>query len=469
MSGATAVGRRLSRRAALVVALALAGVAVGSWWWLHSRPAELPLGPSEEALAASGPEVTAAVRSARERVRREPRSVEAWGLLGQVLLANGFSDDADPCLARAEALEPNEPRWPYLRAYAVSRDGDASFAATLRAVAACRRAGRTEAVPYLVLAELHTERGEHEKAEALCRQVLEVEPDNARAHLDLGMIALAGNDVESAVTHLLRAADDPATRQGAFTQLATAYQRRGDGAAAADWSRRARRAPPDDPWPDPYLDPMQELLAGRKARQREVKRLEAQGRWREAVALLRQMTADDPTDEHAFVILGTTLTRNGDLAGAEEALRRATTVAPGSADPHYSLAVVLIVKGERLQQAGDGAAAAEKYRAAMDVARRATEIKPDHGQAHGVRGVALKRLGRHKEAIEALRAAARCRPEDPEVHLALGEALAENGQKAEAVSELTYASDLADPRDPRFRKALDQARAEPKPGSWLWP
>jgi tetratricopeptide (TPR) repeat protein len=409
------------------------------------------------------------VRSAQERVRREPRSVEAWGLLGQVLLANGFSDDADPCLAHAEALDPDSPRWPYLRAYGATRDREAAFGAAKRAISVCERTGRVEPAPYLFLAELHMERGERDQAEALCRRVVEAEPNNARARLDLGLLALEGNDAAVAVSHLLRAAQSPTARQTAATQLAAAYQRRGDDTAAADWARRARQTPPDDPWPDPYVEPMQELVTGRHVRQRQVERLEAQGRLREAVALLRKMTADDPTDDHSLVVLGAMLTRTGDFAGAEQALRRAAALAPKAVDPTYFLAVALFKQGERLEEAGEKERAAGKFQAAADAALRATEIKPDHAQAHGFLGLALKRLGRRKEAIESFRVALRCWPEDADGHLALGEALLEDGQKAEALTELKYAFDLAGPDDPRFRQALERARADQRPRSWLWP
>ncbi len=468
MNGARMMSRRrLVRWAAVgLTVLGLAALAAGAWWrW--GRAVEPPPGPSEAALAEADPEVAAAVRVARERVQHEPGSVAAWGLLGQVLLANGFPADADSCLARAEALEPDEPGWPYLRAHGSHLDREATFAAAGRAVAACQRAGKTEAALYLFLAELYVERGDRAQAEALCRRVLEREPGNARAHLDLGMMALADNDVKACLPHLLRATDSPTTRQAAYTQLAAAYQRQGDGAAAADYARRARQAPADEPGSDPYVDRLQEFVTGQQVQQKQVERLIAQGRLPEVVVLLRKKTADDPSDARSFVVLGTMLTKVGDLAGAEQAFRQAAALAPTAVDPTFSLAVALYKQGEQLQGAGDGAAAAEKFRAAADAARRATDLKPDHAQAHAFLGLALKQLGRRPEAIESLRAAVRCWPEDADGHLVLGETLAEDGQEAEAVTELQYACDLAGPDDPRPRQALERVRAARKPTSWL--
>jgi tetratricopeptide (TPR) repeat protein len=319
-----------------------------------------------------------------------------------------------------------------------------------------------------MLAELSLEWGDREQAETLCRRVLEAEPDNPRASLDLGLVALAGHDPAAAIPHLLRAAESPSARRAACTMLATAYQRRGETEMAASYSRRARQLPPDEGWSDPIVDHMQEYATGRTPRLRKAQRLQVQGRTREAVALLQRMTADDPSDTNALVMLGALLTRSGNLDGAEQALRRAADLAPRSADPSYLLAVALYQQGERLREGG-GEAAAAKYRAAADAARRATELQPDHAQAHGYLGLALKRLGRRKEAIESLRTAVRCWPDDADGHLALGEALAEDGRRAEARTELQYACDLAGPDDPRPRQALERLRASERPKSWLLP
>ena len=262
MSGTIAVRRRLGRWAALGLAVVGLAALASAAWWRWARAAEPTPGPTDAALAEADPEVAAAVRMAREHVLHEPRSVAAWGLLGQVLLANGFAADADACLARAEALDPDDPHWPYLRAYGCSPDSSVAFAAAGRAVAACQRTGKIEAGPYLILAELSVERGDREQPDVLCRHVLDREPGNPRAHLDRGLIALADNDPGAAIPHLLRAAESPATRRTAYTQLAAAYQRCGETTQAKDYARRARLAPPDQGWTDPYVERMQEFATG---------------------------------------------------------------------------------------------------------------------------------------------------------------------------------------------------------------
>src|SRR6516164_1505348 len=92
-------------------ALAIA-IAIGAWsWW---RWQTTPVPPSI-ALDAAEPAVAKAIEAALEKVREQPRSGAAWGLLSMTLLANGYHEDALPCLAYAERFDPHNPRWTYFR------------------------------------------------------------------------------------------------------------------------------------------------------------------------------------------------------------------------------------------------------------------------------------------------------------------------------------------------------------------
>jgi tetratricopeptide (TPR) repeat protein len=461
--GVTATGRgRIGRRMAAALALLALAAAPAAWLWWGNRGAG-PAGPPEIALEAADPEAAAAVTAARGEVLREPKSATAWGVLGEVLLANQFPAEADVCLARAEALDSAAPRWSYLRAWGLlPRDRDAGLEALRRAVERSDHADEVDVMPRLLLAEIYMEQDDRDQVEALCRRVLEREPDNGRAHFDLGMIALTHNDMENCIPHLLRAAESPYARQRAYTQLATAYQRQGDATAAADCARRARQAPPDLPVRDLYIDEMDSLKVGRTARNQQVERLEAQGRLPEAAGLLRQ-AADAYHDERSYVRLGVALTKLGDFAEAERALRAASAAAPRSSDACYYLSVALYKEGESLQRAGDGDSSSARFLAAADAARRATQLKPDHALAHLYLGYSLKRLGRRAEAIDSFRTALRCRPEIPGIELALGEALAEDGKQDEAVAHLQLACDLADPGDSLPRETLARVRGAHKP------
>src|SRR5262249_14632190 len=153
------------------------------------------------------------------------------------------------------------------------------------------------------------------------------QPDNPRAHLDLGTVYLqldepkkASADAESpyakkALAHLLRAAESPYCRKRACGHLASTYLRLGDRSASEQFSRQARQLPNDLPPIDPYVAEYLSLTAGRQARFREAERLEAEKRLEDSARLLQQL-ADVHQDAHSGVALGIALVKLGDNAGA---------------------------------------------------------------------------------------------------------------------------------------------------------
>lgn len=94
------------------------------------------------------------------------------------------------------------------------------------------------------------------------------------------------------------------------------------------------------------------------------------------------------------------------------------------------------------------AEAAAGFREAAAEAKRATELKPDHGQAYAIWGLALKNLGEPKAAVEPFRKALSIRPEDFLTHLSLGQVLAATGDRGGAEVSLKTAKQLK-PDDPR--------------------
>ena len=228
-------------------------LAAGAWWW--SRSAEPPPGPSDAALAAADPEVAAAVRTVRDRrcASCAPRKPGAcWARCFSPTVLNPTPTPAWPRRipgTRRAGAGPTcaPPGFP-----AIGTPRSPPPAAPWRRVSCT---GRTEATPYLFLAELDIERGDMAPAAELCRRVLDAEPNNFRAHLDLGLIALTDNDPAECVPHLLRAAESPTTRETAYTQSAAVYQRQGNVAASADYARRAAVPRPTRPGATPTWTP----------------------------------------------------------------------------------------------------------------------------------------------------------------------------------------------------------------------
>jgi tetratricopeptide (TPR) repeat protein len=456
--------RRRGRRVLFALFLAGAGVlAAGLFYgWRRHTPPPPPDVHPEEVDAG----LREAIEAARAKVLREPRSAAAWGDLGRLLRDCKLVERAVICFDEAERLEPDDPRWPYLRGMALFwQDPDQALPSLRRAVGLFKP-GQTDAVvPRLRLAELLLEKGAYEEAGAVLRRAAETEPDHPAVQLQLGLLDYARGDLEASRAHLLRCQHDPLTRQKAAAQLAALYQRRHNPTEAAAFGRKARSLPPDLPLPDPFRVLSADALVGKQARLSYLDRLRQQRRYGEAVPLLREMAAQDP-DSRVYVMLGESLAQLGKQAEAEQALRSALRLDRSSVQANYFLARILLDQAERRRQkGGDGDEAVSRFRAAAEHARRAIAGKPGHALAHIVLGLSLKYLGRRAEALEALRLAVASAPEFPEPHLSLGEVLAEYGRHDEARRQLEQALRLSPPEDPRPRTALDRLAAAAKKGA----
>jgi tetratricopeptide (TPR) repeat protein len=436
------------RRGIVLVALAAVALAAGGGWyaWRWYTAPE----PPELSLKGVEPAVARAVEEAAEGVRRAPRSGGAWGRLGQVLLAHSFDEEAGVCFARAQEFDPANPRWPYLQGLRLLRnDPEAALPYLRRAADLCDRYDEDNPAPRLRLAEVLLQLNRLAGAQEQFRAVLEKEPQSARAHYGLGLLALARNDPPTVVAELRPLASNPRARKKACSFLATAYRRLHDEQAADRFDRAARGLPEDGVWPDPYLAEYRKLEVGRPSRFRQA--IEGAGE------TLHSLTHDYP-DGQAYALLGVRQVEAGAYAEAEQSVRKALRLSPRNVAANGYLAIALFAQAERLwhDSPGKREAARAMFREGAERAARATAVKSDFALAHLFRGRCLMYLGRQAEAIRCFRRAVECQPELADAHLYLGEALAEDGRVKEARVHLRHAVQTAPENDPRPRQALER-------------
>jgi tetratricopeptide (TPR) repeat protein len=440
----------------LLVALAAAGATV--WYFLHRPTAPLP---PDVNLGDADPAFVAVVEAARDRIRLEPASVAAWVELGKVLRATGYSVEAAVCFHQAGKLEPSNPRWPYLCGEALAlSDGARALPSLRRAVELCERTNADSTAARLRLAETLLGQGLADEAEPHLRRALESDPANPAAHFNLGQLAFLRNDLKQSGEHLRRCLDSPIARQRASARLADVCLRQKDTAGSAEFSRLAASLPLDHNRDDPWLAECMQHAVGLSSRFRRIEQLEAQGRLREAVFLLRDLAPAAP-DYRASLALGKDLSLLGDHAGAESALRAALEREPENVQSHYYLCRVLWAQAEKCQREG-GTGAPRFFRDAAKHGRRAIARKSDFGLAHLFLGLSLKGLGERTEALAELRLAVLCSPNLVDPFLHLGQMLAEDGKVEEARFQLEQAARLAGPDDPRPKAALADLAQRPR-------
>jgi tetratricopeptide (TPR) repeat protein len=428
----------------LLVGAVLAAALAGFLWRqvLSSRETarDVPIAPVPAIDQTDvDPAVLRLISGARTGVVEAPRSAEAWGRLGKVLLAHEFSDEALTCFAQAEALDPAEPRWPYHQGTILSQGKpDAAIPKLQRAVERC---GNDPDAPRLRLAEILLAQGRPRDAEDQWERLLRSDPAHARAHLGLARLAYQRGNLEQSMAHLNFSLNGSRTRKAAHFLLAEVDEWRGDKAAAEQESRRAAALPADEAWPDRFDEEVKQLQTGRQVFLARADVLLHQGRVAEAIVLLQKTVKDYPDSSSGWLLLGTACLAKHDLGGGEEALRTASRLAPDSVEIPFYLGNVRFLRGD--------------HREAAAYFRQAAQLKPDFALAHFNLGHCLMRLGDRDGAIAAFRSAVGCKPDYADAHMNLGALLVQAGQGAEALVYLRYAAELQ-PRDPRAKKLLRQ-------------
>jgi tetratricopeptide (TPR) repeat protein len=384
------------------------------------------------------PAVLRLVTAARSAVVDTPHSAEAWGRLGKILLAHGLSDEALPCFAEAERLDPRQPRWPFYQGTILSQgDPDAAIPKLQGAADLC---GKLPGAPRLRLADLLLGQGRLGEAEDQWQRLLSQEPGHCRAHLGLARLAYQRGNPEQSMSHLNIALNGSRTRKASHLLLAEIYQRRGDKPAADQESRRAAALPDDESWPDPFDEEVKQLRTGRQVFLARADRFIRQGRVADAIGLLERTVHDYPDSGEAWLLMGKAYLAKND-ARAEQALRTAVRLAPDLVEAPFYLGAVRFLRGD--------------YREAAAHFRQAVKLKPDFALAHYNLGHCLVRLGDRSGATLAFRTAVSCKPDYADARVNLGELLAQDGREAEALGHLRYAVQL-EPRDPRAKKLLAQ-------------
>ena len=377
----------------------------------------------------------------RERVSALERTVargappaeigRAHGDLGLILAAAGFEEAGIPRLVHAEALAPEEFRWPYLLGYFHFEGGDLQKAADYfeRALEL-----RTDYVPARFrLGKTYLDLGRAADAQPLFQEALEKEPDWSALHGWQGRAALAQGDHAQAVEHLERAlALEPRATRFHYS-LALAYRALGDSEQADAHLRQ--RGGGEPPVFDPIVQRYYWLLETPQTYHQRALAALSNGDFEMGVELLRRGLEIQPESAGLGYLLGSALYRKGDLDAAIAQLEHHTGLYPDHADAQYLLGM-MYVERERYLDAIPRLSAAVRHDpdhvgAQMGLAEllevtgrleeslqhwdRVIEIEPSAWEAWSESADLLVRLKRYEEAAARLAAARERFPDRPEL------------------------------------------------------
>ena len=145
----------------------------------------------------------------------------------------------------------------------------------------------------------------------------------------------------------------------------------------------------------------------------------------ESIAAAHDFVEAFPEAAGFHVVLGALLSREGDAAGAEEALRRALELDADHAVGHYELSILLAEQGWLEEAEAEVAAACA--------------ILPDDSDLAVHHGRVLARMSRKTEAIERLRKVTELKPHNPRYLQELGDVLIDAGALDDAKAALQQA------------------------------
>jgi len=439
MSGATTMpgATRWSRRRLLLVSLPpclLVLLAAGAYWWFAGG-----MQPPEVDTSGREREIAEAIEAARAEVRKQPSSGAAWGRLGLVLLAHDYEAAARICLARAEELDPNEPRWPYLNGRLVQqRDPEAALPSLRRAA----DLAVNNSAPRLHLAETLAGLGRLDEAESEFRALVEWQPRNPRALLGLARVTYQQGNLDEASSTARRVVERVPKLRSAHVLLAEIHRRRGDSAAEQS-ELDLLPGLAEMEWSDPFMMEIDEQRVGSQARIERAEAMLRRGQKGEAVAELQAAVHAAPESFQAWLRLGRLFNEVGDRAAAEPPLRKALGLRPEAFDALGELGVSL--QGQK------------KYTDAVDVYHKVLKVNPRHALAHFNLAHCQEKLGDPAAAAKSLKAALESKPEFARAHRQLGRLLADAGDSAAALPHAEAALRL-DPQDAAAKELLERVQ-----------
>jgi tetratricopeptide (TPR) repeat protein len=218
----------------------------------------------------------------------------------------------------------------------------------------------------------------------------------------LGLAHKAQGKLDEAVAHYRRALDLKPDYADAHNNMGNALREQGRLNEAIACFRRALDLKPD--YPDAHNN------MGTALRK--------QGRLNEAVACYRQALVLKPDFAEAQNNLGNALKDQGKLDEAVTCYRQALVLKPDYPEAHNNLGAALMAQG--------------KLDEAVTCYRQALVLKPDYPEAHNNLGAALMAQGKRDEAVACYRQALVLRPVFAEAHNNMGNVLRSLGRLNEA-------------------------------------
>ena len=295
------------------------------------------------------------------------------------------------------------------------------------------------------------------------KKALEMDPDDPKAHINLGTALEETGQPDAAIVHFQKAIDLNPVNAAAYSAMASLLVRIGKAGDAVSYYEKSIQLKPDDA---NLRNGLGLVLANtghsadafaqyRKALEIDPANgdsyahlgvaLAQSGQADEAIPLLEKALELNPKNEPAESNLGAALAQKGRLDDAITHCQKALALNRNDAQAHTNLAIALANAG--------------KSEDALAHFERAVQLVPGNASFESNLGAALAQHGRITEAIPHFRTALDVHPDDVQAMINLATALVSTGKSDEAIPYLEKAAQLA-PGDAGIQTNLGAALVE---------
>ncbi len=376
------------------------------------------LGPEQREQLAADRTAAAGALAAAGTDEQAQHAANVFGDLCLQYLHHELHGTAAVCLAQLRLLAPNDFQWTYYEL--LLHDATGNLERARLSARAALTLSPNDTATLIRSGDLHFDAGDLEAAAAAYARALAVRPESAAARFGLGRVALDRGEIAQAIAAFEEVLASQPEGSVVHHHLGMALRASGDANRARAELARNRQVP--IAISDPLRDRLQIYGLKTEARFDRAVRAARSGRNDEAIALYRELLAEDDGDPEVHFNLARSLIETGDEAAAEEHLRRAIEANPSHGAAHFNLALLL----GRTGRTAEGALHLE----------RAADIDPENLQWRLMRARARADAGNAFGARSELEDIVRLDPGAIEAHRLLAAMLLEAGEPARAADHL---------------------------------
>ncbi len=253
------------------------------------------------------------------------------------------------------------------------------------------------------------DKGDARAAIASYKSAIEIEPQNAATHYQMGVALRGLGDLKAAIESYKQALKIKPDYAAAYNNMGKAQKDTGDTAAAIDSYKQAIKIKPD------YAQAYNNMGNA----------LYEKGDTAAAIDSLKKALNINPNYAEIYSNMGHFLAEIGQPSAAIDSFKQALKIKPDCAEAYNNLGIALLGKGE--------------LDAAMDSYKQAIKVKPDYAQAYYNMGNALYEKGDTAAVINILKKALNINPNYAEAYNNLGIALLDKGELDAAMDSFKQA------------------------------